>query len=476
MPSNNPLPHQQRAVDKLLRNDQPGLILWHGLGSGKTRTSIEAYKALHMPTSVIVPASLAGNYRKELDKWVGGQPKDVDIVSQQLLGRTEEGQKPPLKNEGLMIVDEAHRLRNAGSNTSRVIHDIPAQKKLLLTGTPIYNHPSDLATLVNTVAQEDILPMSESGFEQSYMTKEKVQAPLLAKIFEGAKDSSKKVINERKKKDLAKILNKYIDYYPGSKEGFPEVKQTTVSVPMSTQQERIYDTIMGKAPWTVRTMVKYNLPPSKSDITHLRAFLNGARLVSDSTAGFVPEGKEVVSSKIDTAFKHLKDKLDSDKTYKGIVYSNFINSGVNEYKKRLDANKIPYGEFTGEVKSSIRDNLVKKYNENKLRVLLLSSAGAEGLDLKGTRMVQVLEPHFNNEKIKQVIGRAARYQSHAALPKEKQNVLVENYLSTKPWKDSWWNRLWGIEKPTSTDEYLKNMAEQKEKLNDQFLDLVRNQQ
>ena len=65
MPNNNPLPHQQRAVDKLLKSDQPGLILWHGLGSGKTRTSIEAYKALHMPTSVIVPASLAGNYRKE---------------------------------------------------------------------------------------------------------------------------------------------------------------------------------------------------------------------------------------------------------------------------------------------------------------------------------------------------------------------------------------------------------------------------
>ena len=64
------LPHQQRVVDRILQPDQHGLILWHGLGSGKTRSSIEALKALNPKNPfVVLPKALEENYYKELDKW-----------------------------------------------------------------------------------------------------------------------------------------------------------------------------------------------------------------------------------------------------------------------------------------------------------------------------------------------------------------------------------------------------------------------
>jgi hypothetical protein len=46
--------------------------------------------------------------------------------------------------------------------------------------------------------------------------------------------------------------------------------------------------------------------------------------------------------------------------------------------------------------------------------------------------VHILEPHFNDEKINQVIGRAARYESHANLPEEDRNVQVYKYQSNFP--------------------------------------------
>jgi superfamily II DNA/RNA helicase len=143
---------------------------------------------------------------------------------------------------------------------------------------------------------------------------------------------------------------------------------------------------------------------------------------------------------------------------------------VEPYKKLLTDAKIPFGESTGEINDKVRNQLVKDYNENKLKALIVSSAGGEGLDLKGTRLVQILEPHFNNEKLKQVIGRAARYKSHAALSPEKQKVLIQHYLSTL--NPSVIEKSL-FKKPTSTDEYLQNLADEKEKLNEEFIKLIK---
>jgi hypothetical protein len=111
--------------------------------------------------------------------------------------------------------------------------------------------------------------------------------------------------------------------------------------------------------------------------------------------------------------------------------------------------------------------LVQQYNENKLRALLVSSAGGEGLDLKGTRLIQVLDPHWNDEKLKQVEGRGIRYKSHAELPPEERKVLVQRFLATRP-AHGLLEKL-HIQKPGgAADEYLTQLSGDKEKLIEQF--------
>lgn len=64
---------------------------------------------------------------------------------------------------------------------------------------------------------------------------------------------------------------------------------------------------------------------------------------------------------------------------------------------------------------------------DKVKVILISQAGSEGLDFKYIRQVHVLEPWYNMNRIEQIIGRAVRQCSHKDLPFQKRNVQIFLY-------------------------------------------------
>ena len=64
---------------------------------------------------------------------------------------------------------------------------------------------------------------------------------------------------------------------------------------------------------------------------------------------------------------------------------------------------------------------------NKVKVVLISKAGSEGIDLKFIRQVHILEPWYNMNRIEQIIGRAVRNFSHKDLPFEQRNVEIFMY-------------------------------------------------
>jgi len=66
-------------------------------------------------------------------------------------------------------------------------------------------------------------------------------------------------------------------------------------------------------------------------------------------------------------------------------------------------------------------------NGEKIKVVLISKAGAEGLDFKNIRQVHILEPWYNTNRIEQIIGRAVRTCSHKLLPFVERNVEIYMY-------------------------------------------------
>lgn len=65
----------------------------------------------------------------------------------------------------------------------------------------------------------------------------------------------------------------------------------------------------------------------------------------------------------------------------------------------------------------------------KVKVVMISQAGSEGLDFKFIRQVHVLEPWYNMNRIDQIIGRAVRTCSHKNLPFKQRNVEIHLYGS-----------------------------------------------
>lgn len=68
-------------------------------------------------------------------------------------------------------------------------------------------------------------------------------------------------------------------------------------------------------------------------------------------------------------------------------------------------------------------------NGSKVKVILISQAGSEGLDFKFIRQVHVLEPWYNMNRIEQIIGRAVRTCSHKDLSFSMRNVQIFLYGS-----------------------------------------------
>jgi hypothetical protein len=469
-------PHQQRVVERMQREDQPGLVVVHGLGSGKTLTSIATQEALGLPSQVVAPASLLGNYEKERAKHLTGKSQKAELLSMQNMA--VKGLKP---DAPLLIVDEAHRARDPSTATFQMLKGNTSGKRLLMSGSPFYNHPVDLAGMVDIAADAPVLPYDRQEFERRYVSQEPEKLPMTQKLLNIIRDEEARVkpgfvpkLYEKNAPELRAAFSKWVDYHPGSTENYPTVSYEDVRVPMSAHQLKVYDTLMGQAPPWVAAKIRRGLPPTKQEAQQLNSFLAGVRQASNTTAPFVKDPAEAEDPKIQEAFTRLQKALSENDRAKAVVYSNFLESGINPYKKRLTEAGIPFGEFTGEMGMKERNKLVRDYNEGKLRTLLLSSAGGEGLDLKGTRLMQVLEPHWNLEKLKQVEGRGARYMSHAHLPEEERKLQVQRYFATRPegLASQLAHKYLGREPDQGVDEYLAKRSKEKEDLISQFRALL----
>ena len=107
----------------------------------------------------------------------------------------------------------------------------------------MYNNPVDISPLVNMAAGEKLLPETKGEFEGRYIENKQVNPGLIDK-WRGIKPGIVQVVNQRKKKELQNIFQKWVDYEPGSKEGFPSVEEEEIRVPMTAKQLAIYDTIV----------------------------------------------------------------------------------------------------------------------------------------------------------------------------------------------------------------------------------------
>ena len=92
-----------------------------------------------------------------------------------------------------------------------------------------------------------------------------------------------------------------------------------------------------------------------------------------------------------------------------------------------------YNSAWTDVPKSIVEKLRKISTNNHygeiIKLMMITSSGAEGINLKNTRYVHIVEPYWHSVRLEQVIGRARRICSHQDLPEDMRTLKVFIYIT-----------------------------------------------
>ena len=246
----------QRFIGSFLDYRSPfrDILIYHGLGSGKTAAAINAYNVLYNYTPawnvfLLIKASLKGTWLDELKRFLSpddingrlinikfihyDSPKaDRDFI--QAVKEADSSKKP------LYIFDEAHNfIRNVYNNLTsktgkraQVIYDYIVQEKkendqarvILISGTPAINGPYELALIFNLL-RPDTFPKNENKFNDIYISSGNIKA-----------------LNPSTKNMFQRRILGLVSYYGGAtKDYFAEKKVYAKDLIMDPYHQEIYE-------------------------------------------------------------------------------------------------------------------------------------------------------------------------------------------------------------------------------------------
>ena len=164
-----------------------------------------------------------------------------------------------------------------------------------------------------------------------------------------------------------------------------------------------------------------------------------------------------------------------------------LYTGTETVEEKEIVRKIYNGEWD-DIPDSIGNVLKRKYANNNnmgeaIKVFMITSSGSEGINLRNTRYVHLMDPYWHPVRSEQVIGRARRICSHKDLPLSLQTVEVFVYLMV--FSDAQLKSDEAIElkrkdlskavpkTPQTSDQYLFEISEIKANLTNQLTEAIK---
>ncbi len=516
-----------------------------GSGKTLTAIAIAEQLQKYKEVLVIAPRSLHDNMKHSFDMYskhvnksryrfvssnAGNMIDKLESSTDELTGVNVKSLR--LDNK-LIIIDEAHNMLGAMSNGSKnatALYDMLMKARncriLLMTASPIVNNVFESAIAMNIckgfIKTEDnelttILPESSEDFTRFFINKSSMKLKNIDKLANRITGlvSYKGDLYERKVPNFYEMFKTTV-----KKENYPDYSIQLVPIHMSNIQYSAYEMAREKERLETRNaIIGKGIAKKEPIILHPNTEKEGGLIIGGYkiTGGEITDanylcGGELKNSnvfKTSTSYRVRSRQLsniympdedidiyDNMETYapkiaaigkklkigqKTIIYSNFVQSGINVMEKYLE--KLGYckyqidkpmkdcisgyfGIYTGDVKPEDRTKTLKEYNkaDSPLTILLISSSGSEGLSTIGTRVVHIIEPYWHYERIMQVMFRAIRFKSHSSLPEKDRNVKVYIYIALAP-KDVKATEI-------STDMYLFKEMERKYEINQQMIKLM----
>lgn len=423
----------------------------------------------NLTTLVLCPAGILDNWIDELWAWAPGgilgticsidsntpshQRHDIikdwaatggvlvmgyDLLSG-MEGKNDDLLKLVLESPSLVVGDEAHYLKNATSKRSRIAFQFTTKSRIALTGSPLANKVDEYYRMISWIApgflgkQEDFTSRYATPIKQGLWKDSNAENRRRARILLVA--LKKRVANKVHRRtvgvlkeslpakkefilylDLVDIQKRayqtYMQYMHGVLDATDEIKQTTVWGMISALGELLAHPSILRKKLNKKQAERAELVPRKISAGRGKEdkLEESADVISNVLEVFGP-GR--YSDTIRESYKMLVlDKILEEAMKLGenvLVFSHslltldYVEWNLCKSKqracKRLDGN----------VSVTSRQDMVKKFNENKSQAFLISTnAGGVGLNIYGANRVVILDFKYNPVDEQQAIGRAYR--------------------------------------------------------------------
>ncbi|MEU6803911.1 DEAD/DEAH box helicase [Streptomyces neyagawaensis] len=422
--------YQLRGLGWLARMTSLGLggCLADDMGLGKTITLI----ALHLhrqsdassagPTLVVCPASLMGNWQREIERFAPGVPVRRFHGTRRTLDGPADGEfvlttYGTMRLDasrlgdipwGMVVADEAQHVKNPYSATAKALRTIGARARVALTGTPVENNLSELWAILDWTTPGLL------GRLGTFRTR-------YAQAVEGSRDPA---AAERLARLVRPFLLRRRKSDPGIAPELPPKTETDRAVSLTREQVGLYEALVRE------TMAEISRADGMERRGLIVKLLTGLKQICNHPAQFLKEEWPRIAGR-SGKLELLDELLDTilSEGASALVFTQYVGM-ARLLERHLAARGVPTRFLHGGTPIPEREAMVESFQEGGVPVFLLSlKAAGTGLNLTRAEHVVHYDRWWNPAVEAQATDRA--YRIGQTRPVQVHRLIAEGTIEDR---------------------------------------------
>lgn len=396
-----------------------GACLADDMGLGKTITLI----ALHLhracgPTLVVCPASLLGNWEREITRFAPGVPvrryhgagrtlADEGFVLTTYATMRLDAARLAAHSWGLLVADEAQHVKNPASGTAKALREIPAAARVALTGTPVENNLSELWAILDWTTPGLLGPLAR--FRARW-----------AKPVEGGDTGTA----ERLARLVGPFLLRRKKSDPGIAPELPPKTETDRPVALTTEQAGLYEAVVREI---MAQIADANGMARRGLIVKL---LTGLKQICNHPAQYLHEAAPRLPGR-SGKLELLDELVDTIVAEDGavLVFTQYV-AMARLLDRHLTARGVATQLLHGGTPVARREEMVQRFQDGRAPVFLLSlKAAGTGLNLTRADHVIHYDRWWNPAVEDQATDRA--YRIGQTRPVQVHRLIAEGTIEDR---------------------------------------------
>ncbi|WP_411084247.1 DEAD/DEAH box helicase [Streptomyces sp. cmx-18-6] len=423
--------YQLRGLAWLDRMTSLGLggCLADDMGLGKTITliALHLHRAQQAPTLVVCPASLLGNWHREINRFAPGVPVRRFHGTDRTLGEPDGGfvlttygtmrsSAPRLAAHtwGLVVADEAQHVKNPHSSTAKALRTIPAPARVALTGTPVENNLSELWALLDWTTPGLLGPLK--AFRARH-----------ARIVENT-GTAAGLGNEEAVERLSRLVRPFLlrrkKSDPGIAPELPPKTETDHPVSLTREQATLYEAAVRE------TMARIEAAEGIARRGLVMKLLASLKQVCNHPAQYLKEEPTRLtgrSGKLALLDELLDTILSEDSSV--LIFTQYVTM-AKLLSAHLASRAIPSQLLHGGTPVAERERMVDRFQSAEVPVFLLSlKAAGTGLNLTRAAHVIHYDRWWNPAVEEQATDRA--YRIGQTQPVQVHRLIAEGTVEDR---------------------------------------------